>query len=89
MVKKNWQKKLLALVTPELKKLDIAHQAEHSLRVYNNCEKIAGSYKKANVNVLYAASLLHDIGQTIKNHDEHSHKSVEIARKMLRKAGFP
>ncbi len=89
MAKNNWRKKLLALVAPELRKLDVAHRVEHSLRVYRNCKKLAKNYKKADLGALYAASLLHDIGQTVKDHDEHGHKSIEIAEKMLKKAGFP
>lgn len=79
----------MALVTPELAKLDIAHQVEHSLRVYKNCKKIAKSYKKAELDVLYAAALLHDIGQTLQSHNEHSHKSIELAKRLLQKSIFP
>jgi uncharacterized protein len=85
----NWRKKLFILVEPELKKLDRAHQVEHSLRVYKNCERIAKGFKNVNLDVLYAASLLHDIGQTVKDHNEHSHESIKIAQKMLEKVGFP
>lgn len=85
----NWKKRLFSIVEPELKKLDIAHQIDHSLRVYNNCEKIARDYERASLDVLYAASLLHDIGQTVKDHDEHSHESTKIARRLLKKVGFP
>lgn len=77
------------LVRPELDKLDMAHRIEHSLRVYKNCEKIARDFKCVNLDALYAASLLHDIGQTLKDHDEHSHKSIKIAEKMLEKSRFP
>jgi uncharacterized protein len=85
----NWRKKLYNLVKPELAKLDPAHQIEHSLRVYKNCEKITKDFRSVNLDVLYVASLLHDIGQTLKDHNEHSHKSIEIAEKMLEKSGFP
>lgn len=79
----------MILVKPELEKLDIAHQVEHSLRVYKSCEKITRDFKKADLDALYAASLLHDIGQTIRSHNEHGHKSVELAKRLLRKSRFP
>lgn len=85
----SWRKKLLKLVEPELKKLDLAHQIEHSLRVYKNCEKIARDYKKVDLDVLYAASLLHDIGQTVSKYNEHSQNSIKIAKQHLKKVNFP
>lgn len=85
----NWRKKLLKLVEPELEKLDVAHQVGHSFRVYKNCEEIARGYKNVNLKVLYAASLLHDIGQIINKYNEHSHDSIELAEKFLEKVGFP
>lgn len=77
------------LVESKLSKLDVAHQIEHSQRVYKNCEIIAKEFKKVNLDALYAAALLHDIGQTVFNLNEHSHNSVKLAEKYLRKIGFP
>lgn len=92
MKKKNiepWRKKLLDSVNPELRKLDLAHQVEHSLRVYANCEAIAASYKKADLDLLYAAAMVHDLGQTVRSFNEHSDISIGLARQHLIKAGFP
>lgn len=89
MRKCNWRKKLYSLIRPELNRLDVAHRMEHSLRVYKNCEKIASENKKINLDILYAASLLHDIGQTVKSKNEHSKQSVLLARKFLSQSEFP
>jgi uncharacterized protein len=82
------RKKLLKLVTPELNKLDVAHGLGHSLSVFENCKRIAKFNTKANLDVLYAASLLHDIGYTIVSGNEHSHHSVAIGKELLEKAEF-
>lgn len=85
----NWQKKLLASVEPKLKKLDVAHRLEHSLRVYKNCELIATRYPTADLDVLYAASLLHDIGYSIQKHGEHSNASIFLTKRIIKRIGFP
>jgi|WetSurMetagenome_2_1015567.scaffolds.fasta_scaffold101758_4 uncharacterized protein len=85
----SWRKKLLFLIKPKLDKLDVVHRTDHSLRVYKLCERIAKSYKNANLDVLYAASLLHDIGKIVCMKNEHSHHSVTFAKAYLKKAGFP
>lgn len=85
----NWRKKLFELAGPELEKLDVAHRVDHSLRVYKYCEKIARDYKNVNLDALYAASILHDIGYLVIKKNEHSQHSMTIAEKFLNKVGFP
>lgn len=85
----NWRTKLSKLVSPELSKLDQAHQIAHSFRVYDNCEKIAVAYKKVDLDVLFAVAMTHDLGQTINNFNEHSDNSVALAHQYLSAAGFP
>lgn len=85
-----WKKKLFKIAENELKKVDNAHRVDHSLRVYRNCKEIAKYFEnKINLDALYAASLLHDIGYTIKSKNEHSHHSIKLAEKYLKKVGFP
>ena len=84
-----WRKKLLAIVKPKLDSLDVAHRTDHSLRNYKICETICKSHKKADLAILYAACLLHDIGKINKTHNEHSHESVKLAEQILNKTKFP
>lgn len=84
-----WKEKLKKLVEPELEKLDIGHWIDHSLRVYNNCEEIAEEFKKVNLDALYAASLLHDLGHILSEKNEHSHNSVLAGEELLKKVNFP
>ncbi|MFA6306338.1 MAG: HD domain-containing protein [Patescibacteria group bacterium] len=85
----DWRKKLLTIAKTELDNLDVAHRADHGLRIYEICKIISKSYKKANLDILYAAALLHDIGYINKTHNEHSHESVKLAFKILTKIKFP
>lgn len=85
----NWRTKLSKSVKPVLAQLDRAHQIEHSFRVYGNCEKIAAAHKEADLDLLYAAAMVHDLGQTIDNFNEHSENSIAMADSFLFKAGFP
>ena len=89
MVLKSWQKKLLKIARRKMDKFEVIHNVEHSLRVYENCKRIAKSYPEANLDVLYAASLLHDFGHTISLVFKHSHHSANLAKKILLKIKFP
>lgn len=85
----NWRKKLYRAVKPKLEKLDQSHQIEHSLRVFDYCEQIAKGAGPIDYDSLYAAALLHDIGQTITSLNEHSRDSITISESMLAECGFP
>lgn len=84
----SWKKSLVKIVKPKLNKLDVGHRLDHSLRVYKNCLLISKTFKKVNLDALYAASLLHDIGQLICCVNEHSHNSIKLADKILNKVEF-
>jgi len=89
MKHRSWRKKLLKIAQRKMDKFEIIHNVEHSLRVYENCKRIAKHYRQANLDVLYAASLLHDFGQTVKRLNEHGKESTDLAKKILLKIKFP
>lgn len=60
----------------------------HVERVYNLCVKI-GQAEKADLDVLKAAALLHDIGKFRASPSGHGIKGAKIARHILKKVGFP
>ena len=66
------------------------HDYEHTLRVYNLCMKLA-KLEGGEVDVLKAASLLHDIARPLELTAGVSHaiKSAEIAEQILRQTDFP
>jgi uncharacterized protein len=66
------------------------HDYEHTLRVYNLCVKLA-EIEGADVEVLKAASLLHDIARPLESTTgvSHSLKGAEIARNILKQTNFP
>ncbi len=88
---KKWQKKLIKLVSPALKKLEPVHGPDHSKRVFKYCSIFAKDYKKADTDVLFAAAWLHDLGQLkLKNGmGLHGHFSTNLADSLLKKAGVP
>lgn len=89
MVEKTWRKKLLEIAENKMDKFEIIHNTEHSLRVYENCKRIAKYYPKANLDVLFAASLLHDFGHTISKVNRHAHHSASLGEKILKQIKFP
>jgi len=60
----------------------------HVERVYNLCVKI-GQAEKADLDVLKAAALLHDIGKFRASPSGHGIEGAKIARRILKKVGFP
>lgn len=68
---------------------DLSHDASHILRVHENCMKI-GKEEKANMKVLGAASLFHDIVRPSgeKGEVDHALKSAIYARGVLRGYGY-
>lgn len=66
------------------------HDFSHVLRVHNLCKKL-GKKEGADMEVLEAAALLHDLGreEERKNPEiDHAEKSAEIAEKILKEIGF-
>jgi uncharacterized protein len=66
-----------------------SHDAEHVRRVLRTAERLGGLYG-ADMEVLRAAALLHDLGRDDPESDRpHVERSVEIARDLMEEAGFP
>ena len=85
----NWKQKLIKIAQEKMDKFEIIHNVEHSLRVYENCKRIAKYYPKVNLSALYAASLLHDFGHTISLVNRHGQYSANLAEKILLDIKFP
>jgi len=87
---KPWQKKLIRIVTPLLKKLEPVHGVVHAERVFKYCLIFAKDYRKADIEALFAAAYLHDLGQLkLKNGmGVHGYLSANIADFILKKAGI-
>ena len=88
---KTWQKKLIKLASPSLKKLEPDHGIAHSKVVFEWCLIFAKNYQKVDKEVLFAAAWLHDLGHLrLKNGmGDHSHFSADSAGSILKKAGVP
>jgi uncharacterized protein len=62
------------------------HDQTHTIRVHK-LSRIIGQKEKADLPVLEAAALLHDIGRSYE-HADHAEKSAEIAEELLKKCEF-
>jgi uncharacterized protein len=75
-----------------IKQYDYAgHDATHTIRVHGLCSSI-GKKEKANLLVVEAAALLHDIGRGCEQLDpevDHAEVSAEMAEKLLIECHFP
>ncbi|MGI0010240.1 MAG: HD domain-containing protein [Nitrosopumilaceae archaeon] len=83
-------KKLKAEVQKRLGKNDPAHDFEHIMRVYKNAEKI-GKKEKANMKLVRASVLLHDIVSYPKSDKRSKRASTESALQaanMLKRCGY-
>jgi len=68
-----------------------SHDFSHVLRVQRLC-KVIGEAENADMLILYAAALLHDLGREAERKNpsvDHAEKSAEIARTLLEKVHFP
>ncbi|MEM2958696.1 MAG: HD domain-containing protein [Candidatus Freyarchaeota archaeon] len=85
----SWEKTIMDAVKKYLRG-EGGHDYEHTLRVYNLCMKLA-KLEGGEVEVLKAASLLHDIARPLELTSGVSHaiKSAEIAEQILRQTDFP
>lgn len=66
---------------------DPVHGLSHVLRVYRLCEWI-GQKEKANLKILRAAALLHDIEGDVDCRENHHLAAADFADKTLRKEGW-
>ena len=82
--------KLKIDVKNRMEKNDPAHDFEHTMRVYKNAQKI-GKKENANMKLVLAAVLLHDIvsyPKSDKKSEISSSKSALEAQKILKKHGY-
>lgn len=88
---KSWQKKLIKITTPLLRKLEPVHGPEHAKRVFKHCLIFAKNYPAIDKEALFVAAWLHDLGQLkLKNGmGLHGHFSANLADSLLKKAGVP
>ncbi|KPJ72595.1 hypothetical protein AMJ48_03020 [Parcubacteria bacterium DG_74_1] len=90
---KSWQKKLIKIVSPLLKKLEPDHGAAHSRVVFWWCLILTEDNQRVDKDTLFAAAWLHDLGHLklksgIENRErKHSDLSISLARSILKKAG--
>ena len=66
---------------------DPVHGLSHVLRVYRLCERI-GQEENANLRILRAAALLHDIDGDVDLREDHHLAAAEVAEKILRQKGW-
>lgn len=59
---KIWQKKLIKIVIPYLKKIGPEHEIDHSERVFKYCLIFSKEYQKIDLEALFVAAFLHDFG---------------------------
>ena len=70
---------------------DSAHDAQHVYRVLGTALQIAASYPEADLDVLIAACLLHDIGRAAQYRDRsvsHAEAGADMARAHLLEEGW-
>jgi len=87
---KPWQKKLIKIVSPLLKKLEPAHGVDHSERVFKYCLIFAKDYQEVDKEALFAAAWLHDLGHLkLKNGmGFHGYLSANLAGSILKGVGI-
>ncbi|MEM3585961.1 MAG: HD domain-containing protein [Candidatus Jordarchaeaceae archaeon] len=85
----SWEEAVMDIVKKSLSG-EGGHDYEHTLRVYSLCVKLA-ELEGADVEILKAASLLHDIARPLEKTESISHSVIgaEIARDILKQTGFP
>ena len=88
---KAWQNKLINLVKPYMGKIGPEHSMDHSERVFKYCLIFSKGYKKVDLDSLFVAAYLHDLGYLKGKKDGVGHtKSIlcDVAN-LLRRAGAP
>ena len=66
----------------------LQHNWDHIIRNIYRAEKIAATEENVDMEVLYAATMLHDIGATVGAYEKHEENSRKLARNKLPKLGF-
>jgi uncharacterized protein len=90
MIKESFFKELKEKIQPYYEEGG-SHAFDHSQRVYNLALKI-GKKEKADLDVIKAAALLHDVARLKEDNKEvecHAEHGAEMAEKILREMNFP
>lgn len=66
----------------------LQHNWSHIIRDIYRSEKIAATEENVDKEVLYAATMLHDIGVTVGDYEKHEENRREIAKNKLPQLGF-
>jgi len=66
----------------------LQHNWEHIIRNIYRSEKIAETEENVDLETLYAATMLHDIGVTIGEYKNHEENSRKVAKEELPNCGF-
>ncbi len=83
------KERIVQQIKKEIKTETSVHGSDHTFRVLENCMLI-GKKEKADLEVLTAAALLHDLGKELGYRSlEHAEKSAAIAEKILKEILFP
>jgi len=91
---KSWQKKLIKIVNPLLRKLEPDHGTAHSRVVFWWCLMFADDYQRVDKDLLFASAWLHDLGHLklksgIENkRKKHSNFSASLAGPILKRVGI-
>ncbi len=83
------KERILQQIKKEIPSETAVHGLDHTFRVLQNCLNI-GPKEKADLEVLMAAALLHDVGRELGYSGmKHAEKGAVIAKKILRETAFP
>jgi uncharacterized protein len=87
---KNWQKKLIKIANPALKKIGPEHDIDHAKRVFSYCLIFSRGYEAIDTETLFAAAYLHDLGYSKnKRGVNHSQLILDEVVSILKKAQVP
>jgi len=86
-------KNMMRLVEKEISG-DAGHTMDHVMRVFRTAMQIASNYEDADIEVLKAAVLLHDVARIREDNDptgktDHAVLGEEIAERILRELSYP
>lgn len=87
IVSKEQMNQIKEFALNKVKDLDLAHNQEHTLKVFNLATYLAKK-EKADLQVCQVAAYLHDIGQSV-DPENHEDKSTEIAKEFLNSLKLP
>lgn len=83
-----WEKKLRFKIKRHLEGAPFDHDWSHALRTRNYALQISKK-EKVDLEIIVAASLLHDTGHTEESHQNHMVLSMRLAERWLEEVDFP